>query len=195
VNRLNQRDKRALLILAAAAAVFLAVHFWPSDGFLPSSFRTVQVEEKRLARLRRLAAAAPERQEILKRVQADLTAREKGLIQADTAPQAQAQLLQVVRRLADSQQPPVVLRSTEFAPVKPFGAAYGQVAMTVNLDCGIEQIINLLVDVANQQELIAVTGINFGTAASKQKTVPVRMTIAGIVPLKLVPAKKEGMAF
>ena len=44
----------------------------------------------------------PAKQEVLQRVSADLAEREKGLIQADTAAQAQAQLLQILRKIAKS---------------------------------------------------------------------------------------------
>ena len=121
----TDRDKRALAILATAGLVTLLVYLWPqSNGTVSpvSGPGAAQVAEKRLARARELAAAVPGREEVLKRAAAELAEREKGLIQADTAPQAQAQLLQILRRVARNQAPPVEIRNTDITgPVKPYG--------------------------------------------------------------------------
>jgi hypothetical protein len=189
---LTRRDRKALTLLGICAAVFLAVYLWPSgDSGTVGVVNTIDQAEKRVARLRRLAAAVPGRQEIQKRVDQELAGREKGMIVAETAPQAQAQLVQIARRVAQAQNPPVVFKGTEFAPPRPFGDAYGEVVMTVSLDCGIEQIVNFLADIGNQPELVSVSDLQLSQVSSKQKLVPVRITFTGIVPRKLVPQKKE----
>lgn len=190
---LTRRDRNALTALAVCGAVFTAVYLWPSgdDGTVGAVTSVPQVE-KRVSRLRRLAAAVPARQQILAKVNQELALREKGVIQAETAPQAQAQLLQIARRVAQAQNPPVVFKGTEFAPPRPFGDAYGEVAMTVSIDGGIEQIVNFLADVCNQPELVSVSDIQLAQVASKQKLVPARITFSAVVPRKLVPQRKEG---
>ncbi len=189
---LSRRDRNALAALGICAIVFGAVYFWPAeDSSTVGAVHSIPVEEKRVARLRRLAAAVPGRQEILKKVDLELAAREKGIIQAETAPQAQAQLLQIVRRVAQLQNPPVVFKGAEFAPPRPFGDAYGEVVMTVSLECGIEQVVNFLADISNQPELISISDLQINQVASKMKAVPVRATFTGVVPRKLVPEKKE----
>lgn len=190
---LSRRDRNALTALALCATVFLAVYFWPSEDASPVGVVTSSPQaEKRVARLRKLAAAVPARQQILKKVDDELTAREKGMISAETAPQAQAQLLQIARRVAQAQQPPILFRGTEFQPPRPFGDAYGEVVMTVSFECGIEQIVNFLSDVSNQPELVAVSDVQFTQVSTKQKLVPARITFTGVVPRKLVPEKKAG---
>lgn len=192
---LTDRDKKLLALWAVV--VMGAVYFWPA-GDQPSPVGVVQnveLMEKRVARLRRVAAAAPARQEILAQVSGELAKREKGLIQAETAPQAQAQLLQVVRRVAQAQQPALVFKGTEFGAPRPLGGSYGEVVMTVSMDAGIEQVVNFLADIGNQAELISVSDLQFTQVTGKQKLVPVRVTFTGIVPRKLVPEKTEGRAF
>jgi len=120
---------------------------------------------------------------------------EKGLIVADTAPLAQAQLSQIVRRVAQAQQPAIVFKATEFTAPRAFGDAYGEVQMAVSLECGIEQIVNFLSDMSNQPELVSVTEIQFGQVAGKLKLVPARIAFSGIVPRRLVPEKKGAAAF
>lgn len=192
---LSDRDKKLLALWAVV--VIGAIYFWPSsaDTGTVGAVQNVELTEKRVARVRRLAAAAPARQEILKTVSDELVKREKGLILAETAPQAQAQLLQVVRRVAQAQQPALVFKGTEFAAPRPLGQSYGEVVMTVSMDAGIEQVINFLADIGNQPELISVSDLQLTQVTGKQKLVPVRVTFTGIVPRKLVPEKKGGQAF
>ena len=190
---LSRRDRNALTLLGLCAVIFLAIYLWPSgDSSTVSAVTSIPQVEKRVTRLRRLAAAVPARQQVLAKVDQELVSREKGLIQAETAAQAQAQLLQIARRVAQAQNPPVVFKGTEFAPPRAFGEAYGEVVMTVSIDGGIEQIVNFLADIANQPELVSVSDIQLSQVTSKQKLVPARITFTGIVPKKLVPQRKEG---
>ena len=171
---LSDRDKKLLALWAVV--VIGAIYFWPSsaDTGTVGAVQNVELTEKRVARVRRLAAAAPARQEILKTVSDELVKREKGLILAETAPQAQAQLLQVVRRVAQAQQPALVFKGTEFAAPRPLGQSYGEVVMTVSMDAGIEQVINFLADIGNQPELISVSDLQLTQVTRQQKLVPVR---------------------
>ena len=193
---LTQRDRRALIVLAVAATVFAAVWFWPQPAADSAAVKQgVAQAERRLTRLRRLAAAVPAREQIDQRVSAELARRETGLINAETAPQAQAQLLQIVRRVAGAQSPPLDIKGSEFSPVQPFGDAYGEVTVSIATDSGIEQILNFIADLSKQPELIATSNLQFRQAVPKKKTVPVRLTISGIVPRKLVPQKKGVLTF
>ena len=192
---LSDRDKKLLALWGVV--VIGAVYFWPSstDTETVGVVQNVELTEKRVTRLRRLAAAAPARQDVLKKLSDELVKREKGLIQAETGPQAQAQLLQVVRRVAQLQQPALVFKGTEFGAPRPLGQSYGEVVMTVSMDAGIEQVINFLADIGNQSELISVSDLTFTQVLGKQKLVPLRVTFTGIVPRRLVPEKRGGPAF
>jgi len=189
---ISERDRRALILLGVALVVFAVVYFWPepkAEG--PRTSFSAPQAEKRLTRMSLQAAALPAREEMLKKAQDELSRREKGILVADTPAQAQAKLLETIRRVARAQQPPVLLRGGEFREIKPLGTAYGEVAVTVQVDAGIEQVLNLLADIGNQPELIALSDASFSQVSGKQKLVPVRMTVSGIVPRSLVP-RKEG---
>jgi Tfp pilus assembly protein PilO len=188
---ITERDKRAVILLGIALAVFGTIYFWPEKK--PEASRTVfsvPQAEKRLERMSRQAAALPAREEMLKKAKDELSRREKGILVADTPAQAQAKLLEIIRRVARTQQPPIMLRGGEFREVRPFGSAYGEASVTVQIEAGIEQILNFLADIGNQPELIALSDASFSQVTNKQKLVPARITVTGIVPRALVPRKE-----
>ena len=192
---LQDRDKRALILLAVTATVLIG--WWATgnnDAPAPvvAAIDSVPSAEKRLARLRLLSASVPGKQQLLDQVSSELNDREKGLIQADTAAQAQAQLLQILRKLAKNQSPPIDLRNTEIGSVKTFGDKYGEVTVALNFESRIDQLINLLSDVTSQKEIIGVNDMRIGSANPKEKTMPVRLTVSGLVRRELVPDKKTG---
>jgi hypothetical protein len=190
---LSRRDKRAVTALGLAAAFSLTVWFWPESS--AGSAKTAAVSdipftERRLQRLRQLAATAPGKEAVLKQALADLGQREKGMIQADTGPQAQAQILQVIRRLCRAQAPPLELSGVEIGPTRPFGSDYGEVLVSVSFSARIDQLLNLLADITAQPEMLATEELRVGGAGNKQKVMAVRLTVSGLVPRKLIPEKK-----
>jgi hypothetical protein len=60
----------------------------------------------------------------------------------------------------------------------------------MTLECRIDELVNLLAALSEQPEIIATDEIRFGSANAKSKAMPVRLTVSGIVPRRLVPAKK-----
>jgi hypothetical protein len=200
VSPLSERDRRAVKALGVAVGIFVVVFavvwFWPqsSSGATIVSASVPQAE-KRLKSLRRLAGGVPAREAIDRRFSAELAGREKGLIDAETPAQAQAQLLQIVRRVAQLQSPPMPISASDFSPVRPFHDAYGEIVVTITADCGIEQIVNFLADLSNQKELLSVASLQFGAAHPKKKTMPVRIAISGLTPKRLAPVRKQEVAF
>jgi hypothetical protein len=190
---LNAKDRRALSWLGVAVVLTLAFQFWPQPGTETErgGAPTAEQSEQRLERLRKKVAEVPGREEARGRVAKVLAEREKGLIQAETAAQAQAQMLQIVRRIAKQQTPPLDIRSIDPTPPRAFGDHYGEVAATVVMEARVDQVVNLLADLGNQPELIATSDVQFGQAAQKEKRMQVRLVIAGLVPKKLVPAKAK----
>lgn len=189
---LTPRDRRALAILVPSVIVALAIYFWPQGSAVPvvqASGDPVAAAEKRLARLRDTAATVAAKEEIVKKLDGDLAEREKGLIQADTAAQAQAQVIQILRRLGASEAPPIELRATELNATVAYGD-YGQVNVAVQVDCRIDQLINLVAAISNQPELLSTNELRITSSNVKEKTIGVRLAVSGIVDKKLVPQKK-----
>src|SRR5271154_1393531 len=114
---LRPRDRRALAWLAVSLLLGVVVRYWPANsGAAPvvaPAGDAVMLAEARLARLREAAATVPAKESVFKKVSADLAVREKAIIVADTAAQAQAQIIQIIRRVGAAENPPIEIRSTE----------------------------------------------------------------------------------
>jgi hypothetical protein len=189
--KLSPRDRKALAILAAAAVIMLGLRYIVySDKSMeaPAPSSSIPATEKRLARLRQIAVSLPSKEEVLKKAVADATAREENMIDADTAPQAQAELLLILRRLGKEEG--IDMRGGEMGSPRQFGEDYGLVTTAVTFECRIEQLVNLLAAVANEAALIATSGLRVNAANPKEKTVNVRLELAAVVPRALAPDKK-----
>ena len=193
---ITQRDKRALILLGMAVAViFIYVVTAPKDGpavVAPAANReSIPAAEQRLTLIRQSVARVPGKETVLKAVADELAVREKNLIRADTAAQATDQLLQIVRAVARAQAPPVELRGIEMGQAGAYGDAYGEVTVSINTECRMEQLLNMMSDLSARKELVSTREIRIGAANQKEKTVVVRLTIAALVPRALVPKRKE----
>lgn len=189
---LNPRDRRALVIAAGCAVIFLIIRFWPESSAAESfTSDSIPQAEGRLQRLRQRAAVFPARKDFLEKVRAEIGKREKGLLPAETAALAQAQLLQITRGLLKDQTPAVDIKNVELSPPQPFGDHYGMVSVVLSLDANIEQIVNLLADLEARPELVAVSDLQIGQATPKEKRLQARITVAALVAKKLIPAKRE----
>jgi hypothetical protein len=191
---LSTRDRRALMLLGAAALVVLLFVWFSGEDSRPvvvGSTDSIATAEKRLARVRRVAEGVPGRQELLKRVSAELVEREKGILQAETAAQAQAQLLEILRRVGKSQTPPVELGAVELpGQASRLGANYAEVRVAATFTCHIEELVNLMADLSRQPEAIATSELRMNAGDAKQKTVTARLVISGVVPGRLAGEAK-----
>jgi type II secretory pathway component PulM len=193
MKKLEPREKKAVAALAAVlglTVVALLYEFWPAGSAVvaDASPQSVPQMEQRLARVREIAASIPGKQEILKKVSADLETREKGLIRAETAQQAQAQLITILRGAGAAEA--IEIRATELGAIAPFGDDYGAVNVSIQIECRIEQLLNFLAALAARPELIATRDLRVVAGDPKQKTLSVRLTVAGIVPKNLASQKK-----
>lgn len=190
---LQPRDRRALAVLAAAVPLMALVHFLYLREPGASAAQTVEAipqAERRLEKLRRLSAGLAAQEKVTAEIARELASREQGLIQADTPAQAQAQLLQIFRRVASRQAPPIEIKTVEMGQIRPLGNDYGEITVPVTFDCRIEQLLNLLADLTGQPEIVATSEIRVTAGDARQKTLGVRLTISGVAPRRLVPEKK-----
>lgn len=191
-------DRRSLLLLMGGVAAVLVLRFGVYGG--GDTAPTVAVAdstplaEKRLDQLRRKAAEVPGRETVLKQAAAELAGREKGVIDAPTAPQAQAQLLEITKRVAAANG--FDAHGVDSMPQpKPLGADYGEVTITQTFTCGIDQLVNFLAALANEPQILATNEIQVSGGTDKRKNVQVRLTLSGVVPRRLVPEKKGAATF
>jgi hypothetical protein len=194
---LSPRFRRFLWWSVVSLIVGAIYTYWQDSPSQPvaavaASTDSVAMAERQLAKLREVAATVPQKQQIFKQVSGDLAVREKGIINADTAQQAQAQIIQVLRKLGQDERPPVEFRTQEIGAVRALEKSdvYGEVFVSVQVECGMDQLVNILVGLAARPEMIASNDMRLTSANAKQKTIGVRLTVSGIVPRKLVPGKK-----
>jgi hypothetical protein len=190
---MNERDRRAL-ILGAFIVVLMTAYWWtgrtPEASAGAAAISSIPAAERRLQRVQQLSATVPGKEQVLQTVRAELEAREKNLLQADTAAQAQAQLLQIIRKVAKAPGTNIEIRNTEIGQIRAYGADYGEVAIALNFDARIEQLVNFLSDLTAEKELISTTDLRIGAANPKLKVMPVRVTVSGLVRKDLIPNKK-----
>lgn len=196
---MSDRDKRALRLLGVALGLAAIYFLWtaaPSAtgssaaaGTDPADPMAEKIALKRLENTRRNAATTPSGAEVLKRLEGELKRREAGLIDAPTAPQAVAQLIQAAQRVARSQPQPMAIFPIETGRVQALGDAYGEAVVTMASTCQIEQLVNFLAGLSAQKELITTTSVQISQGALNEKTINVRVGLAAVVPKRLAPKK------
>jgi hypothetical protein len=186
-------DRRLLLLLIVMGILVLLRYtvFTDRQPDIVAPVESVPLAERRLERLREIAATVAGKEATLKLATADLEVRERGLIQAETSAQAQAQLLDVIRRIA-AKNGFDARGVDQFSEARPLGADYGVVSVTETFTCGIEQLVNFLADLASVPEVLATNDIHITGGNDKKKNIQVRLSLSGVVPRKLVPVKKVG---
>jgi len=185
------RKQLAILALCLPLLIFRVVTSLRDNSPAPviASADSVPIAEHRLDRLRQLAATVQGKEAVLKQAQAELAKRETGILKADTAAQAGAQLLDVIRRVGMANGIDV-RGAEEVNRITPLANDYGAVSVAVNFTCAIEQLVNFLSALADEPQILATTEINISGGNDKNKNVQVRLGLSGVVPKKLVPARR-----
>lgn len=192
----SPREKRVLILAAVALPLILILRltvYGERQTSVVAASHSIPLAEKRLARLRQIAATVPGKEVVLKQAAGELAVREKGIVMAQTAQQALAHVQETIRRVANAEG--IQVRGGEFQPPKPLGEDYGEVSVAVSFECRIEQLVNVLAALTREPELLSTSELHVASANPKEKTVLVRMSLAGVVPRKLVPEKKGVAAF
>jgi len=188
-------DRKIALRLGAGIAAILILKFVVFADRQPAVVGTVEsvpMALKRLEKVREVAGTVPAREALLKQAAAELDTREKGMLKADTAAQAQAQLQDTLHRIGLSNG--IDIRGMEDWRVKPLGNDYGEASVSVRFSCTIEQLVNFLSALANVPELLSTNEINVTGNTDKNKVIQVRLTLAGVVSKKVAQEKRSGSA-
>jgi len=188
-------DKRLLAVLFTLLVITVVVRFGLGGSSAPATVapsETIPQAEARLQLLRQKVATVPGRETIFKKAAAELDAREKGILRADTKAQAQAQLLQVTQAVAQANG--IEIHGMEEAHDRSLTPDYGEVSVTVGFTCAIEQLVNFLAALADQPQILATDDIRVAGGNDKKKNIQVRLSVAAVVPHKLVQTEKKGTA-
>lgn len=189
-------DRKTAILWVSGVAVILILRFVVLADRSPEAVvavsESVPMAEKRLERLRQVAATVPGKEELMKQAAGELESREKGMLKAETSAQAEAQLQDLLHRVGQANG--IDIRGTEDQRVKLLGTDYGEASVTVRFSCLIEQLVNLLAALAAQPEMISTNQIQITGGPDKAKTIQVRLTLSGVVAKKLAQEKKTGGA-
>ena len=186
-------DRRTAALLGLGVAVILVLRFGiygGGDAPVVAPGASVPAAEKRLERLRQIAATVPGKEVVTQKAVGELIVREKGILKAETSSLAQAQLQELLHKVGAANG--IDIRGVEEMRIKPFGNDYGEATVTVRFTCLIEQLVNLLAALATQPELVSTSQIQISGGTDKNKTIQVRLTLSGVVPRKLALEKKPG---
>jgi len=193
---LGTLDRRSLLILLGGLVGIAILRFGvygDHQAAVVGPTDSIPMAEKRLQRLREIAATVSSKEAVLKQATAELESREKGMLKADTVPQAQALLQEVIRSVGAANG--IDARGMEDWRWKAMANDYAEVSVTVAFSCGIEQLVNFLTALANEPELLATNSIQITGGNDKKKNIQVRLSLSGVVPRKLIPERRGASAF
>jgi hypothetical protein len=196
MNHLSRSRKLMLFgtLMVLAAGVLVRYGVVGGGSSVVASHDSIPVAKQRLEILRRKAATVPAREAILKQVTAELQEREKGIVQAATAEQARAHLMDVLHTTAVANRFDST-GASQLPEPKALGKDYGQVSVGQNFSCGIDQLVNFLSDIANEPEILATDTIFIAPVRNKNKDITVRLMLSGVIAKSLVPEKKKGVTF
>ena len=186
-------ERKTVILWISGVVLILSLRFVVLADRSPAvvtASESVPMAEKRLERLRQIAATVPGKEAVMKQASGELESREKGMLKAETGAQAQAQLQELLHRVGGSNG--IDIRGVEDMRIKAFGSDYGEASVTVRFTCLIEQLVNLLAALANEPEMLSTNEIQVNGGTDKNKTIQVRLTLSGVVSKKLVPKNTGG---
>ncbi len=188
---LSERDRRALVLLGMSVIAGAAVHLFFSKSDSAAATATPgspEMAQVRLNRLRQIAATLPAREAVMKQVSADLADRERSIIPTATIGQAQAALIEAIHAVGTREQ--IDIRGGDLGAPRAFGD-YGLIYATVNFNCHIEQLVNLMADLGREPQAIVPAEERISPSGKpEEKFIAVRMVVAGLVSKSLLPEKK-----
>src|ERR1039457_6867341 len=113
-------DRKNLILLVTGVAVVLILYFVLADRSpaVVAASESVPMAEKRLERLRQIAATVPGKEAFQKQASGELDSREKGMLKGDTSAQAEAQLQDLLHKAGAANG--IDIRGVEEARVRPF---------------------------------------------------------------------------
>lgn len=191
---MSSRDRRALLLLSGAVALFALLQFeviLPGGSSAMTAAPVAAVEEQLLtaqvaARQRPLTDAE------LKAAQATLENAEKRLLASETAALASAEMREIVGKILEAEG--IKMDASQFGRAELEGDHYTQIPLVVRFNCAIEQVVNLMAAIGNAGPLLTTRQVRISPSKSETKTVAVQMTVSGYLPVSRTPElvkKKE----
>lgn len=184
---LKPRDRRALLLMAAALGVFLIANFavLPVVDQASALGGSIPLKEKTLRKYHQVTSLAGARETDWQALQAAVSQAEARLLQARTPALAAAEMQDLVKQLTS--QAGIEMRGVDFAPVRELkagDAAFTAVPVSLAVECGVDQLTNFLASAAGHPKLLAVDQVTITASPrtpQQSKRVAVRLTMHGLM--------------
>ncbi len=185
---MNQRDKRALGILAAAVALFLLLQLDTSSsggGAATTTSGEIEALEQRLAVAQLEARQRPLHDADLAAALQELERLEAGLLTSADAALAQAEMRTLVGDLLTAEG--VAMQGSRFGTVELEEEDYARVPLVVDFTCGVDQLVNLTAAIANAPQLLTTRDLSIRPGNADVKSLRVQLTVAGYLPAERTP--------
>jgi hypothetical protein len=192
VGTLDRKTAVWLGVGVASIVLLRFVVFADKTPVVVAATENVPAAEARLKRVREVVEAIPALEQRAKQAQADLAAREKAMLKADTAAQAYAVIQDLLHRVGQANG--IDIRGVEDQRVRPLGSDYGEASVSVRFTCSIEQLVNLLAALDQEQQLISTSEMTITGTTDAKKAIQVRLMVAGAVTKKVASEKRPGGA-
>ena len=188
---IQSRDRRALMILLTAGALFAVMQL---DFFFPSTGSPLVGGSIEGAQERFLDAQVQARQKPLVGAESQEAAKalaefESGLLQAESAELAKAEMRQVVGNLLVAEG--ITMRASRFGNVELEQDYFAQVPLTVDFDCRVEQFVNWMTTLSNSERLLTTRRIVLRPTKTETKAVRAQVTVSGYLPVSRTPELME----
>lgn len=179
LRRLSARDRRALTVAASVAALLLVVRLliFPALDAAEAARAEIPIQEETLAKYQRALSGAGKEAEYEKAVAARLQQAETGLLQATGESLAYAEVDRLVKQVATAQG--IEIRSSEMQRVARSVQGYREVAVGVQFNCSVEQLVNLLNALQASPKVISVSRLSVQPAGGAQKQLQISLTASG----------------
>jgi type II secretion system (T2SS) protein M len=189
LQKLSRRDRIALIVGAAATALFLVLNFGvlPASGRFAQSAEAINQKELTLRREQRLLANTGLEKTQHNAAQDRVKDLEAGLLESPSTSLANAEWQRLIGQLAESKG--IVLGSSEFLRVESLSPEYSLVTGRVQFRCRLDQLVDFLVAVAASPKALSVKQMNISPSQpGLEERVGVQM-IMGAATRALKPEK------
>lgn len=180
--KLKPRDRRALILLAASAVLFLLLNYAvvPYGEKFMTSGESLRMAEKKLRHEKELVASAPQVEAQAKALQSRLDTEAQKLLTTTDRSQASAQLQQWIAQRAAEQK--VELLRTDFIEAKPYAEDYLRIPVKVELNGPITQVAQFMNALTHGERLVSIDELNVNSSyGDKDKKVRCSMIVSGLM--------------
>ena len=195
---LSARDRRALVVLAGAAALSLLLELvmLPTMDSAGKPGAALPLREKALHKYLPMVAGTSGQKNRVQEMQIGLAEAEKGLLSNRTPALAAAELQELIKQLMTQQG--MEMRNAAFRParvLKAAGATYSAVPLSLSFQCRLDQLTSFLLAAHGSRKVLALDQLSITAVPAHstrpQKMVSVRMVIRGLMFAEPAPTPKS----